>query len=632
MAERDGHVRLLPIRVANKIAAGEVVERPASVVKELVENSIDAGAKSIRIAVTQGGRKLVSVQDDGSGMSRDDAVLSLERQATSKILDVDDIESITTLGFRGEAIPSIASVSRFSMTTRRRDSDEGVFIQVNAGELAEVRAAGCPPGTLVEVRDLFCNVPARRKFLRAYATEEGHIRYVFTVHALAYPAIGFSLTIDGREAYRLAPSASAAERLRELFGEDFSEQMLPVDFKGASRSGEIAVRGFIERPNLSSPTRREQYVFVNRRPATAPSIAYALREAYPRRQGDARPAAVLFIDLPPNQVDVNVHPMKREVRFRDNASVRESIIAAIGEALKGGGTAIGGGANGDSSVGGACGANDGSIGVGAGGMNSGPVGANSGLSGLSGNSGVAVDIPPPQPPSPLPQTSHSPQPTPSSSPLPPPPPSAAPVQVEFAVDPSSNATRPWRWFKFLAATESGYFLVETDAGIVTVNPQAARERIAFEALFRSAGPVASQALLIPDVVKLSPTDAARIRASLADMASLGFAIEEFGRDTFKVDAVPQIALGAKPADILSTIAADMAEAGQRRGGERWRAEMVAKSVARAFAGASGALTPEGATRLVEELASCRMPYVCPRGKVTMIFTSNRELARKFARE
>ena len=607
MAERDGHIRLLPIRVANKIAAGEVVERPASVVKELVENSIDAGAKSVRIAVTQGGRKLVSVQDDGSGMSRDDAVLSLERQATSKILDVDDIESITTLGFRGEAIPSIASVSRFSMTTRRRDSDEGVFIQVNAGELAEVRAAGCPPGTLVEVRDLFCNVPARRKFLRAYATEEAHIRHVFTVHALAFPSIGFSLSIDGREAYRLAPAASLGERMRDLFGADFPEFMLAVDCRRSFKTGDISVSGCIERPNLSSPTRREQYVFVNRRPATAPSIAYALREAYPRRQGDARPAVVLFIDLPPNQVDVNVHPMKREVRFRDNASVRESIIAAIGEALKGGGAA-------------------------------------------PGLSGVAADIPAPQPPSPSPSPSPTPQPSPtptptpspspspaplpspSPSPLPSPPPSAAPVQVEFAIDPSSNATRPWRWFKFLAATESGYFLVETDAGSVTVNPQAARERIAFEALFRSAGPVASQALLIPDVVKLSPMDAARIRASLSDMTSMGFSIEEFGRDTFKVDAVPQIALGAKPADILSTIAADMAEAGQRRGGERWRAEMVAKSVARAFAGASGALTSEGATRLLEELASCRMPYVCPRGKVTMIFTSNRELARKFARE
>ena len=202
MTPRDGHIRVLPLHVANKIAAGEVVERPASVVKELVENAIDAGARTIRITISQGGRKLVAVQDDGCGMTRDDAVLSLERQATSKILDVNDIEEIDTLGFRGEAIPSIASVSRFTITTRRRDSDEGTLVQVNAGELAEVRSAGCPPGTLVEVRDLFCNVPARRKFLRAYVTEENHVKQVFTVHALAHPSIGFSLTVDGRELYR----------------------------------------------------------------------------------------------------------------------------------------------------------------------------------------------------------------------------------------------------------------------------------------------------------------------------------------------------------------------------------------------------------------------------------------------
>ena len=180
ISNRDGHVRVLPLHVANKIAAGEVVERPASVVKELVENAIDAGAKRIAITITQGGRKLVAVQDDGCGMTKDDAVLSLERQATSKIRDVTDIEEIDTLGFRGEAIPSIASVSRFTLTTRRADDDEGTLVQVNAGILAEVRAAGCPPGTLVEVRDLFCNVPARRKFLRAYATEESHVREVFT--------------------------------------------------------------------------------------------------------------------------------------------------------------------------------------------------------------------------------------------------------------------------------------------------------------------------------------------------------------------------------------------------------------------------------------------------------------------
>ena len=220
-------MRVLPLHVANKIAAGEVIERPASVVKELVENALDAGSTRIAITITQGGRKLVAVQDDGCGMTKDDALLSLERQATSKIRDVDDIEQIDTLGFRGEAIPSIASVSRFSITTRRADSDEGTFLQVNAGTLAEVRAAGCPPGTRVEVRDLFCNVPARRKFLRAYATEENLVKTFFTTHALAHPSVGFSLTIDGRELYRLAPATTVRERVRDLFGDE-TGYVLPV--------------------------------------------------------------------------------------------------------------------------------------------------------------------------------------------------------------------------------------------------------------------------------------------------------------------------------------------------------------------------------------------------------------------
>lgn len=212
-SERDGHVRVLPVHVANKIAAGEVVERPASVVKELVENSIDAGSTRIDIRISQGGRKLVAVQDNGCGMTKDDALLSLERQATSKIRDVTDIERIDTLGLRGEAVPSIASVSRFSLTTRRNGADEGTFVQVNAGDIAEVRAAGCPVGTLVEVRDLFCNVPARRRLLKAYATEEGHVKAVFTSHALAHPGIGFSLAVDGRKAYELAPATTVRDRI-----------------------------------------------------------------------------------------------------------------------------------------------------------------------------------------------------------------------------------------------------------------------------------------------------------------------------------------------------------------------------------------------------------------------------------
>lgn len=586
MSCRDGHVRVLPLHVANKIAAGEVVERPASVVKELVENALDAGARSIRISISQGGRKLVSVQDDGCGMSREDAVLSLERQATSKILDVDDIEQIDTLGFRGEAIPSIASVSRFSITTRRADSDEGTLVVVNAGTLAEVSSAGCPPGTLVEVRDLFCNVPARRKFLRSYATEEAHVKTVFTTHALAHPKVAFTLLVDGRETYRLASATCAADRLRDLFGPDFLADMLALP---AAEGRPVSVTGFIERPNLSTSSRRDQYVFVNGRPATSASIAYALREAYPRRAGDARPAAVLFLELPPEQVDVNVHPTKREVRFRDNIAVKQAIVKAIGAVL-------------------------------------------------SPTLQLATPTPTPnsQPPT-LRLATPTPTPTPtcnSSNPVPDVQIPAQPVAMEFAIEPDSTQSKPWKWFSYLAETASGYLLVETDAGLVTINPQAARERIAYEALLKglSGAAVASQVLLIPETVQLPPVDAARIRNALNTILAMGFQLEEFGRDTFKIEAIPQLLGAVSPATILSTIARDLAEGGMRRDGLRWREELIAKSVARSYAGVNVRLTPEGAAKLVEELCACSMPYVCPRGKPVMIFTSTRELNRKFSRE
>ena len=594
---------MLPLHVANKIAAGEVVERPASVVKELVENALDAGAGRIAVSVTQGGRKLVAVQDDGCGMTRDDAVLSLERQATSKIRDVSDIESIDTLGFRGEAIPSIASVSRFTLTTRRADSDEGTTIQVNAGTLAEVRAAGCPPGTLVEVRDLFCNVPARRKFLRAYATEEGHVRSVFTVHALAHPGVGFSLSVDGRELYRLAPSVSRADRVRDLFGAEFLEGLLTV----SAERGEIRISGYVERPGRAAPMRHDQYVFVNGRPATAPVIAYALREACPRQPGDRRPAAILFIDLPPSGVDVNVHPTKREVRFRDAVAVRNALMDALEAAFA------------DASL------------------------------APPAEPPMAAPLPTPAaaPQGEMPQTSrerceslerqeardvgrgsHDGRETP---PAPAPAVAPAPVSVEFAVEPDSPRSRPWRWFKYLAQSASGYLLIETDAGIVTINPHAARERIAYERLLcADSKPPTVQTLLIPETVQLGPVDFARVKASLETIQAMGFQLEEFGRDTFKIDAVPQLIGAIPPASLLATISRDLADGGARRG-VRWREELIAKSIARSFAGSSPALTEEGAVRLVEDLCACRMPYVCPRGKPVMIFTSTRELDRRFAR-
>ena len=591
MAMRDGHVHVLPLHVANKIAAGEVVERPASVVKELVENAVDAGAANIKVSIAQGGRKLVSVRDDGCGMTKEDALLSLERQATSKILDVDDIENIDTLGFRGEAIPSIASVSRFSLVTRRHDADEGTQIVVNAGELVETSTAGCPPGTLVEVRDLFCNVPARRKFLRSFATEEGRVKGIFTVHALAHPGIGFSLVVDGRELYRLAPATSLADRLLDIYGADFVESLIPLPPPSDAQRNAVRVSGYIEKPNLSMPTRRDQYVFVNGRPATAPSIAYAVRETYPHRQGDIKPALFLFIELPPNQVDVNVHPTKR-------GAITEAIEGALGIRPTTSGVATSG-----ETTGGANGTNR-----------------------TNGTNGTEIPLPP------TPPLPHSPTPAPTPTLTPTPAPAPTQVEIELPLAADDTGARPWKWFKFLATTASGYLLVETDAGLVTINPHAARERIAFEQLLARSGQgdALSQQLLIPETIHLSPVDAARITAALGDIEPMGFKIEPFGRDTFKIDAVPQLIGSLSPADVISTVARDLSEGGARRG-ERWREELVAKSIARSFAGMSLALDEAGATKLVEELASCRMPYISPGGKPTMIFTSTRELDRRFAK-
>ena len=616
MAVRDGHVHVLPLHVANKIAAGEVVERPASVVKELVENAVDAGAANIKVSIAQGGRKLVSVRDDGCGMTKDDALLSLERQATSKILDVDDIENIDTLGFRGEAIPSIASVSRFSLVTRRHDADEGTQIVVNAGELVETSTAGCPPGTLVEVRDLFCNVPARRKFLRSFATEEGRVKGIFTVHALAHPGIGFSLVVDGRELYRLAPATSLADRLLDIYGADFVESLIPLPPPSDQQKNVVRVSGYIEKPNLSMPTRRDQYVFVNGRPATAPSIAYAVREAYPHRQGDIKPALFLFIELPPNQVDVNVHPTKREVRFRDNIAVKRAITEAIEGALglrpAMGGIATSGtnGTNGTNRTAETNGTSDWGLPT----PQAAPVASQA----------TAAPAPAPTLTDPRPTLTDT-RPTLTD-------PTPQPVAVELPLAADDTGARPWKWFKFLATTASGYLLIETDAGLVTINPHAARERIAFEQLLSRSGQgdALSQQLLIPETIHLSPVDAARIMAALGDIEPMGFKIEPFGRDTFKIDAVPQLIGSLSPVDVISTVARDLSEGGARRG-ERWREELVAKSIARSFAGMSLALDEAGATKLVEELASCRMPYISPGGKPTMIFTSTRELDRRFAK-
>ncbi len=328
-------IRVLSDHVANQIAAGEVVERPASVAKELVENSIDAGARQITVDVEAGGRRLLHVADDGEGMTRDDALLAFERHATSKISALEDLDRIATLGFRGEALASLASVARVELITQVEGEVEGTRVVIEGGRMRDVQPAARPRGTTITVRDLFFNTPARRKFLRSEATESYHLMNLVTHYALAHPEIAFVLTNNGREALRCAPASNLRERAYQIFGADFLENLLEV---GGGHELVARVGGYVSAPRERRTTREAQYLFVNGRFVRDRLIARALSEGYRAvlAQG-VYPAALIFLEVPPQEVDVNVHPAKTEVRFRRAAAVADAVRDAVRAALAGGG-------------------------------------------------------------------------------------------------------------------------------------------------------------------------------------------------------------------------------------------------------------------------------------------------------
>ena len=346
-------IRLLSEHVANQIAAGEVVERPASVVKELVENALDADARRITVTIKAGGRSAIVVADDGFGMSRDDALLALERHATSKIEKAEDLHSIRSLGFRGEAVPSIAAVSRFTLTSRERGALAGTQIEIAGGKILSVKEIGTAEGTTVEVRNLFFNLPARRKFLRSESTETAHIEHIVTLCALAHPTVAFRLFVDDRIRVDLAPATELAGRLRELYGNQLVEQLLPLGIKAGLAPQRatpdvptvetdpednvpvwVKINGFVGKPGISRADRRQQHIFVNGRPVESKGINYALMEGYHTGLMRGRfPVTFLFVEINPEVVDVNIHPAKREVRFRDEYAVRQAVIDAVRQAL-----------------------------------------------------------------------------------------------------------------------------------------------------------------------------------------------------------------------------------------------------------------------------------------------------------
>ena len=599
-------IKLLPETLASQVAAGEVVERPASVVKELVENSIDAGARAIEVGIQRGGMSRIRVVDDGCGMDRDDALLSLERHATSKIASAADLAAISTLGFRGEALPSIASVSRLRLSTREPGAVAGTEILVNGGRIETVRDGGEAPGTQIEVRSLFYNVPARRKFLRSETTEARNIEHQFFLQALAHPEIGFTLVREDNIASQLPITTSLRDRIRDLYGAKLLDDLLEISLR--DRRG-IQVHGWIGRAGVSRQTRAQQFVFVNGRAIDSGILSTALREGYHTALMRGQfPVTFLFVDLDPREVDVNVHPAKREVRFRDPASVREAIVEAVQRTLESGRVEWQRKFNAPAAP--------------AAGLPPGPA-ANRPDGGTTSVSSQIVgrDTARPSNFAPLDQASRAdslnlPRPIDGNRPEP---------QIEPRRD---------QQFQIIGVLNRLYVLMENSDGLVLVDQHAAHERILFEELRRRMEEqgVPSQRMLLPQIFSLPPRDAEWVERNVATLQKMGIGVENFGANSFRVDTLPAFLEIADAAGFLRKVIDELITTSRSSSPLRLGEDMIAKTVCRHAVKANDPLRYPEIEKLIRDLLACDLPYCCPHGRPTMIQISHAELEKKFGRK
>jgi DNA mismatch repair protein MutL len=664
-------IKLLSEQVANQIAAGEVVERPASVVKELVENSLDADARKITIEIGAGGRSLIRVTDDGFGMSRDDALLCLERHATSKIQRAEDLASIATMGFRGEALPSIASISRFTLTTREREnnSPEGTQIIIAGGKISEVKAAGSATGTSIEVRQLFFNLPARRKFLRTEETEAAHIQHYLTLAALAFPEVGFTFVKDGRNVWQLPAVKSGAatssriealrERFRALLGD---EKLLPVNFSASLEENfqpeeteisfktelsekseirnpisQIQIWGLIGSPGVSRTTRDGQFVFVNRRPVENRGVNYALIEGYHNSLMKGRyPVCCLFLEIDPAAVDVNIHPAKREVKFHREFEIRKFVAQAAKETLLAFHAEPKANFNAEAQRTQSQQLQQPEI----------PTQETAVLPNFPdklkpsattppqisraaqtplkmGFSSVVATSPQSQIVNPKSEISKSAK-------------SADASPTPISNQPTSSSATPLLNvpLRLVGVVGRLYVLLESDRGLVLLDQHAAHERILFEQMLarleqNSFAP--SQKLLLPETVELPPRDAQFLREQLIVLTRLGVGLSEFGERTFLLDALPPFVRAADPRRFVLDLVDELRAAGREVNLARLGEHTVAKTVCRHAVKANDPLGGAELENLVEDLRRCAMPYTCPHGRPTLIEMNYRELEKKFGR-
>ena len=587
-----GRIHVLPDILASQVAAGEVVERPASVVKELVENSIDAGARRITVEFQRGGARLIRVTDDGSGMDRADALLCLERHATSKIRESGDLAAITTLGFRGEAVPSIASVSRFRLSTRRREDEAGTLIEVTGGKIHEVQDSGEAPGTAIEVADLFFNIPARRKFLRGDQTEAANLLRQVEILAVAHPGIAFTCIRDEREVFRLAATEDLAVRLRDLHGDPFLKKLLPVV---PVENGGVRVHGWIARPGEGRSDRALQMTFVNGRLISSPILSLPLREACDGVLAKGlHPPAVLFFEMDPSSVDCNVHPAKREVRFREPGVIRAIALQAARSAWGTAAPALE------------------AIGPGSDPLFPPIIKPSWSPSVGSHQQEFAVQEPDSARVSENPESiSH--------------PPSA------FSLQPLALSAR------YLGQLAGRYLIFEEQESLMIVEIRAARERILYERFLArlESGKLESQQLLLPEVLEMSQADIAWIAAHRSVLHSAGLIAEPFGQGShgkasLKVDAVPADASSLPVLEIVVRMVDDLRTLGDEPMLENSGRRSLAASVSSlAAAGSKLPSGEEAAGMLLRELLACDLPYATPQGRPTMTQMGPGELSRRF---
>jgi DNA mismatch repair protein MutL len=574
-------IKILPEDIANKIAAGEVVQRPASVVKELIENSLDAKSTKIVVEVSDGGKSLIRVSDNGEGMSKEDALLAFERFATSKISTAKDLDAINSFGFRGEALPSIAAVSYLKLITRPKESIYGTLVKIDGGKIKDVSETGAAIGTVVEVQNLFFNTPARRKFLKSNITEAAHISNVVYQYAISQPKVAFKLTHNNQEIINVSATSDPKERICYFLGKEIIEDIIPIEFK----SNLIDVNGFLAKPIHTRPDRDSQYIFVNHRYVINKTITHAIYDGYhtllPK---DRHPIVIIFIKIDPRKVDVNVHPTKREIRFHAEKQIHDLVVEAIRNTLS-----------------------------------------------------QADLIPKVTIPRQKPGISAPIKPTPTQQQeisLPTYTPPVTSTTQQPIIPLASSSAKLESDIQPIGQVFNSYIIAQNKERIFIIDQHAAHERILYEKLMKESInelSLPAQILLMPITLETDYKETATLIQNIPTFNSLGFEIEEFGQNSFIIRAIPAVLENKDAKELIFELIYELQSIGKSKTPKEIREKMLISISCHSAIKAGDKLAQAEIESLISQLSQTQLPFTCPHGRPVIVKMGLDELEKRFMR-